>query len=40
MVGDGISDEEAAAANACAFFAIRAPEDLMRAGRSLEERNV
>jgi len=40
MVGDGISDEEAAAANACAFFAIRAPEDLMRAGQSLEEINV
>lgn len=40
MVGDGISDEEAAAANACAFFAIRAPEDLLRAGESLEEQHV
>lgn len=40
MVGDGISDEAAAQANACAFFAIRAPEDLMRAARSLEEHDV
>jgi phosphoglycolate phosphatase-like HAD superfamily hydrolase len=40
MVGDGISDEEAAAANGCTFFAIRAPEDLMRVGQSLEEHHV
>lgn len=40
MVGDGISDEEAAAANACAFYRIAAPEDLMRAGQSLEEQHV
>lgn len=40
MVGDGISDAEAAAANACAFFAIRAPEDLLCAGQSLEEHDV
>lgn len=40
MVGDGISDEEAAAANACAFFRIAAPQDLMRAGQSLEEQHV
>ena len=40
MVGDGISDEEAAAANGCTFFVIRAPEDLMRVGQSLEEHHV
>ena len=40
MVGDGISDEEAAAANGCAFFAIRAAEDLMRVAQSLEEHHV
>ena len=40
MVGDGISDEEAAAANGCVFFAIRAPEDLMRAGQLLEDTHV
>ena len=40
MVGDGISDEEAATANGCAFFGIRAPEDLMRAAQSLENEDV
>lgn len=40
MVGDGISDEEAAAANRCAFFAIRAPGDLARVGRLLEGSDV
>lgn len=40
MVGDGISDEEAAQANACAFFRIAAPEDLMRAAQYLEMTDV
>ena len=40
MVGDGTSDEQAAAANGCAFLRIRTPEDLMRAGQSLEEHHV
>lgn len=40
VVGDGVSDAEAAAANGCAFFAIRAPQDLARAGKALEEGHV
>jgi len=40
MVGDGISDEEAARANACAFFRIERAEDLRRIGQSLEALDV
>ena len=40
MVGDGISDAEAAEVNGCAFLAIRAPEDLARACDTLEGLNV
>lgn len=40
MVGDGVSDEEAARANHCAFFAIRESGDLARIGEALEELHV
>jgi phosphoglycolate phosphatase len=40
MVGDSVSDREAAAANGCAFFAIAVPEDLLRASKSLEGTHV
>jgi phosphoglycolate phosphatase-like HAD superfamily hydrolase len=40
MVGDGISDEEAAAANGCAFFPIRARDDLVRIAAILEGTGV
>jgi phosphoglycolate phosphatase len=35
MVGDGVSDEEAASANGCVFLAIRSPADLAAIGRIL-----
>lgn len=40
VIGDGLSDEEAAGANGCRFFAIRAPHDLAAAGRVLGARHV
>jgi phosphoglycolate phosphatase-like HAD superfamily hydrolase len=36
VVGDGISDEEAARVNHCVFIKITEPTDLARAGRQLE----
>ena len=36
VVGDGMSDEEAARVNHCVFFRIAEPADLARAGRQLE----
>lgn len=35
VIGDGVSDEEAARANGCRFIAIRQPADLAEAGRIL-----
>jgi phosphoglycolate phosphatase-like HAD superfamily hydrolase len=35
VVGDGLSDEEAARVNDCRFLAVRQPSDLMAAGRIL-----
>jgi phosphoglycolate phosphatase len=35
VIGDGISDEDAARANGCRFIAIRSPGDLAAAGRIL-----
>ncbi|MBI3672213.1 MAG: HAD family hydrolase [Rhizobiales bacterium] len=40
VIGDGPSDEEAARANGCTFFAIRRPTDLMTAARALGARHV
>ena len=40
MVGDGVSDAEAAAANGCVFFAITAADDLARIGLTLEGTHV
>ncbi len=40
VVGDGVSDAEAAAANGCVFLAIRQPGDLRRAAQSLEAGHV
>lgn len=40
MVGDGVSDAEAAAANGCVFFAITADDDLARIGLTLEGTHV
>jgi phosphoglycolate phosphatase-like HAD superfamily hydrolase len=36
VVGDGLSDEEAARVNSCVFIKIAEPADLLRAGRQLE----
>lgn len=40
VIGDGISDEEAARANGCRFLAIKGPADLAAAGRILGAVNV
>lgn len=40
VVGDGISDEQAARANGCRFVAIKTPENLAGAGRILGAPNV
>jgi len=40
VVGDGISDEEAASANGCRFLAIRSPADLVLAAQTLGMANV
>ncbi|MBC8037416.1 MAG: HAD family hydrolase [Rhizobiales bacterium] len=40
VIGDGVSDEEAASANGCRFLAIRSPADLAAVGRILGVANV
>jgi len=40
VIGDGISDEEAARANGCVFIKIAAPSDLAKAARELELTHV
>jgi hypothetical protein len=40
VIGDGISDEEAARTNGCVFIKIAAPADLVTAARQLERTHV
>ena len=40
VIGDGVSDEEAARANGCRFLAIRSPKDLAAAGQILGAAHV
>ncbi|MGH6628379.1 MAG: HAD family hydrolase, partial [Burkholderiales bacterium] len=40
VIGDGISDEEAARVNGCTFFAIGSPADLAAVGQALGASDV